>query len=522
MPDLLAAEASLKSLNKNDISEVRSMKRPPFGVIYVIESICIVKGIKPNKLPGRMPGEKVLDYWEPGRNMLADPGVFLTSLMNFDRESITEEMIEKLKGYVTNALFQPAKVAKVSKACKSLCMWVHAMYKYYFVNKRVAPKKAALAKAKEALAETEATLASAREKMQAILSNLRNLQMKLGAKIAFKEEKEASIQVCQERMSRAVRLITGLSDERIRWLNTISSIEASVVNVTGDILLSAGAVAYLTPFTDKYRRGLLSEWLKAIQEQKIPCSPDPNPVSILAEPVQIRAWQLDGLPRDYFSTENAVLVSNSKRWPLFIDPQGQANKWVKNMEKSQGLTVCKMADRELSRNLESAVRFGKPVLIEGIGTDLDPSLDPILLRQKFKQAGTWMLKLGEVVVPYDDNFRLYMTTKLPNPHYTPEVSVKVLLVNFTLVPSGLQDQLLALVVMQERPDLEDQRSQLIVGSTQMKQELKEIEDRILYKLSSMEGSPLDDLDFIITLEASKIKSDDIKVRLRRAGVRSSR
>jgi dynein heavy chain len=192
------------------------------------------------------------------------------------------------------------------------------------------------------------------------------------------------------------------------------------------------------------------------------------------------------------------------------------------MEKSQGLTVCKMADRELSRNLESAVRFGKPVLIEGIGTDLDPSLDPILLRQKFKQAGTWMLKLGEVVVPYDDNFRLYMTTKLPNPHYTPEVSVKVLLVNFTLVPSGLQDQLLALVVMQERPDLEDQRSQLIVGSTQMKQELKEIEDRILYKLSSMEGSPLDDLDFIITLEASKIKSDDIKVRLRRAGVRSSR
>jgi dynein heavy chain len=522
MPDLLAAEASLKSLNKNDISEVRSMKRPPFGVIYVIESICIVKGIKPNKLPGRMPGEKVLDYWEPGRNMLADPGVFLTSLMNFDRESITEEMIEKLKGYVTNALFQPAKVAKVSKACKSLCMWVHAMYKYYFVNKRVAPKKAALAKAKEALAETEATLASAREKMQAILSNLRNLQMKLGTKIAFKEEKEASIQVCQERMSRAVRLITGLSDERIRWLNTISSIEASVVNVTGDILLSAGAVAYLTPFTDKYRRGLLSEWLKAIQEQKIPCSPDPNPVSILAEPVQIRAWQLDGLPRDYFSTENAVLVSNSKRWPLFIDPQGQANKWVKNMEKSQGLTVCKMADRELSRNLESAVRFGKPVLIEGIGTDLDPSLDPILLRQKFKQAGTWMLKLGEVVVPYDDNFRLYMTTKLPNPHYTPEVSVKVLLVNFTLVPSGLQDQLLALVVMQERPDLEDQRSQLIVGSTQMKQELKEIEDRILYKLSSMEGSPLDDLDFIITLEASKIKSDDIKVRLRRTGVRSSR
>lgn len=76
---------------------------------------------------------------------------------------------------------------------------------------------------------------------------------------------------------------------------------------------------------------------------------------------------------------------------------------------------------------------------------------------------------------------------------------------------GLQDQLLALVVMQERPDLEEQRSQIVVGVAQMKHELKEIQDRILMKLSSSEGSPLDDLDFIITLEASKVKSGDIKV-----------
>lgn len=77
--------------------------------------------------------------------------------------------------------------------------------------------------------------------------------------------------------------------------------------------------------------------------------------------------------------------------------------------------------------------------------------------------------------------------------------------------SGLQDQLLALVVMQERPDLEEQRQQIVVGTATMKAELKEIEDRILYKLSISEGSPLDDLDFIITLEASKVKSEDIKV-----------
>lgn len=103
------------------------------------------------------------------------------------------------------------------------------------------------------------------------------------------------------------------------------------MNITGDILICSGCVAYLTPFTDSYRRTLFSSWMEVIQEQGIPFTENCNPVSILGEPVQIRLWQLDGLPRDYLSTENAVLVSCSRRWPLFIDPQGQANKWVKNM-----------------------------------------------------------------------------------------------------------------------------------------------------------------------------------------------
>lgn len=204
------------------------------------------------------------------------------------------------------------------------------MYKYYFVNLQVAPKKAALAQAKEELAETERTLALAKARLALITDRLNDLNQKLQTKIEFKEEKERNINICQERMNRAVRLITGLAGERIRWIDTIRNIETNSVNVTGDILLSAGAVAYLTPFTDKYRRDLFSQWQNVIAEQQVPHSEDCLPVSILGEPVQIRQWQLDGLPRDYLSTENAVLVSCSKRWPLFIDPQGQANKWVKN------------------------------------------------------------------------------------------------------------------------------------------------------------------------------------------------
>lgn len=213
----------------------------------------------------------------------------------------------------------------------SLCMWVHAMYKYYFVNLNVAPKKAALAKAQIELAKTEAKLAEAKENMRLVMEGLEVLNVKLQARIDFKNEKEQNIAICEERLNRAIRLINGLSGERIRWIETIDSIEKGMVNITGDILISSGAVAYLTPFTDKYRRGLLSEWYKVLNEQELPHTPHSNPVNILGDPVTIRQWQLDGLPRDYLSTENAVLVFCSRRWPLFIDPQGQANKWVKNM-----------------------------------------------------------------------------------------------------------------------------------------------------------------------------------------------
>lgn len=109
-------------------------------------------------------------------------------------------------------------VFQISKACTSLCMWAHAMFKFYFVNKGVAPKKAALKKAKEELEETERILAEAKAKMKEVLEGLEILEAQLAARIKFKEEKEANVAACEERLNRAMRLITGLSDEKIRYI----------------------------------------------------------------------------------------------------------------------------------------------------------------------------------------------------------------------------------------------------------------------------------------------------------------
>lgn len=78
------------------------------------------------------------------------------------------------------------------------------------------------------------------------------------------------------------------------------------------------------------------------------------------------------------------------------------------------------------------MRFGKPCLIENVGTELETTLDPIFTRSLFKHAGQLSVKIGENIVPYNFDFRLYLTTRLSNPHYTPEITIKVLIVNFAL------------------------------------------------------------------------------------------
>lgn len=113
MPALLAAEESLKALNKNDVTEVRAMKRPPLGVVTVIETICIINDVKPLRVPGQKYGEKVNDYWPPAQGMLSDPGAFLSGLMNFDKSRLTQEKIEKLRPYILDSSFSPQQIIKV-------------------------------------------------------------------------------------------------------------------------------------------------------------------------------------------------------------------------------------------------------------------------------------------------------------------------------------------------------------------------------------------------------------------------
>ena len=137
------------------------------------------------------------------------------------------------------------------------------------------------------------------------------------------------------------------------------------------------------------------------------------------------------------------------------------------MEKSKNLHIIKLTDADFVRTLENCIQFGTPVLLENIGEELDPILEPLLLKQTFKQGGSVCIKLGDSTIEYSKDFRFYITTKLRNPHYLPETAVKVTLLNFMITMEGLEDQLLGIVVARERPELEEEKNQLILQARQL-------------------------------------------------------
>lgn len=96
------------------------------------------------------------------------------------------------------------------------------------------------------------------------------------------------------------------------------------------------------------------------------------------------------------------------------------------MEKENKLNVIKLTDANYVRSLENAISFGYPVLLENVAEELDPILEPILQKATFKQQGVEYIKLGDNQIEYSKDFTFYITTSFRNPHYLPEISVKVI------------------------------------------------------------------------------------------------
>tara|TARA_B110000091_G_C13815478_1_gene477476 strand:- start:105 stop:4382 length:4278 start_codon:yes stop_codon:yes gene_type:complete len=497
MPAFRNALKALDSLEKKDIQEIKAFASPPDAVKMVMEAILILFG-RPTD-------------WKSAKGLLSEMN-FMDQLVKFDKDNIPKKLVKKVSKYTKQDMFSVEAVGKVSLAAKSLCMWVHAMIIYDRVAKTVGPKKALLASKKAELKEAMGLLKEKQDMLAEVIAKVAGLKKTLQETLDEKKELEDQSALTAKRLVVAEKLTGQLAEEQISWTERVGVLDTGITKLVGDVFIASASVSYYGPFTGIFRAQMIKSWVAMCQGLTIPISDTADLKGVYNDAVQIRAWQIEGLPTDDVSANNAIMVVKGKRWPLMIDPQEQAKKWIKKMESKNKIVASRLTDKNMLRDLENCIRIGKPLLIEDIGEILDPALEPVLQKATFKQGGRLLIRLGDSDVDYDPAFKFYLTTKMPNPHYLPEVCIKVTIINFTVTTVGLEDQLLGDVVLQERPDVQENLNKLVAGMAADAKQMKILDAKILKGLSESEGNILDDVEFIQTLDDSKVVSGMIKER----------
>ena len=511
-PALFAAQEALNTLNKANLTELKSFGSPPSAVLMVLGAVMVLIIGQQGKIPKDR-------SWAKIKLMMAKVDHFLDSLVSYEKENIPQSVLVALEPYLKDKDFDPDFVKSKSAAAAGLCSWVINIIKFYEVYCDVEPKRRALEDANKQLAE-------AQSKLEGIITQVAKLEETLNdLTTQYKEAIDAKVRCQQEAdatsatISLANRLVNGLASEKVRWGKSVTQLKEQAVMLPGDVLLVASFISYLGCFTKQYRIELLEKkWLPNLKKvsKPIPMSlgyVGANVLSLLTDDAIVAGWNNEGLPSDAMSTENATILTNSIKWPLMIDPQLQGIKWIKN-KCGKDMNVIRLGQKNCMETIEKCVSEGLVLLIENLPEEVDAVLDPLLGRQLIKKGKA--MKLGDKEVEYNSNFQLYLHSKMANPHYKPELQAQTTLINFTVTKLGLEDQLLAEVVKADRPDLEEQKADLTRQQNEYKILLKGLEDDLLMRLSSAGDDILSDSALVENLEHTKKTAAEIETKVSEA------
>lgn len=506
LPAVAKAMEALDTINKKDLGELKALKKPPSGIDDVMGAvICLLSpssGVQKDR------------SWGAAQKTMKEIDKFMKQLFAFkeviDAEEVPAANFKAVRNYLKLEVFDPEIIRKKSGAAAGLCGWAINITIYYDIVSDVEPKKRMLAEAMQQLADANTKLEQVTQQVAELNAKLAELEAEFARVMKEKDDTVNEAQRMAKKLEMAQRLIAALASENVRWTQGVNDLGVAMSYLPGDVLVSAAFVSYVGAFNNVFRAELMNEkFLPYIDENSILRSENSDPVSLLADPAAIAGWANDLLPADRVSIENGCLVTTCARWPLLIDPQLQGIVWIKTKEAKNSLLITRLGQKGMLDKMERCIENGEPVLIENIEETVDAVLGPIVGRQFFKKNRKLNVKLGDKEVEVSPNFKLFLHTKLMNPHYPPEIQAETTLVNFTVTEDGLEDQLLARVVRKERPDLEDTKSELMRQQNEFKIKLKEIEDSLLYQLATAEGDLTENIELIENLEESKRVSTDI-------------
>jgi dynein heavy chain len=512
-PAMDAAAEAVNCLSKAALGELKTFGQCPGGdngIKVMAACLVLIEHNHSAKLHGDLK-----KCWDASKKMMNDVGAFLTTLQEYDGRTIPEEEVQILTKWVEDDPdFNFEKFQKSSVALANLAGWVINIYGFNRIYVKVAPLMESLNAAIASKAAADESLAVATAEVAEVRAKLAALAEQLQAAVDEKNEVETNAAFLKARGAMADRLIGGLSSEKVRWEIEIEKLRTMSQLLIGDAMLAAGFASYVGGFDAQNREALWKEqWLPDIVKRGIPCSEGVVPLDLLTDASRTAKMIGESLPADNISIENGSIILNCKRWPLIIDPQVQGIKWLRTKEEPNGLIVLQLSSKGWVRQMQNAIANGAPVIVENLSEDIDATMDPVLGRAIVKKGRSFVIFFGGEEIEYNPDFRLYLQTKLANPHYKPEIAAQCTLVNFIATERGLEDQLLAKVVGDERPDLEAEATKLQSEFQAYKIQLMDLENDLLNRLANAPEDILSDVPLIEAIEATKLTSTQINAAI---------
>lgn len=549
LPFLHEATAACQSIKDKDIVELKQTKNPvdivrmTFDGILILQQLRVLEVRQAEPTINKVAAPFLKDSWEEySKSVLSDMN-FLKSLKYFaenEKDQINDETCELLEPYLRfdadpaknwspwkHAVLDQALARKANVAAEGLCKFVGAMVMYHIASKIVKPKIDYLKVQEAKLERARAELAAAEAELAKVMSEVDELDQQLQNAFAAKAALEANALAMKRKMDAANRLLSGLSGENARWTEDSKNFATRRLRLVGDVALACGFVTYCGPFNSEFRDKINFEhFLKDVHERNVPASERVNLVEFLVDEGTIGEWSLEGLPNDDLSIQNGIMVTRSSRYPLMIDPQGQALVWIKSREherisRESSMCVTTLGNKMLKDQLECTMSQGLCLIIESVENEIDPLLDPVLEKAVVKKGHKkFVIRLGDTVMDFDEQFCLYLTSRLPNPHFSPELSAKTTVIDFTVTLRGLEQQLLGRVLNMEQKALEDMLATLKEDATNNTKALQLLGKQLLDRLSNAEGNLLDDTDLIEVLANTKAKAKEVEAKLDEARQRT--
>uniref|UniRef100_A0A8C2M1K4 Cytoplasmic dynein 2 heavy chain 1 n=1 Tax=Cricetulus griseus TaxID=10029 RepID=A0A8C2M1K4_CRIGR len=486
------AKLAVGNIRPESLSEIRSLRMPPDVIRDILEGVLRLMGIFDTS-------------WVSMKSFLAKRGV-REDIATFDARNIPKEIRESVEEllFKNKASFDPKNAKRASTAAAPLAAWVKANVQYSHVLERIQPLETEQSGLESNLKKTEDRKRKLEDLLNSVGQKVSELKERFQSRTSEAAKLEAEVSKAQETIRAAEVLISQLDREHRRWNTQVAEISEELATLPKRAQLAAAFITYLSAAPEGLRKNCVEEWTKAAGLEKFDLR------RFLCTESEQLIWKSEGLPSDDLSIENALVILQvtskiSRVCPFLIDPSSQATEWLKTHLKDSRLEVINQQDSNFITALELAVRFGKTLIIQEVD-GVEPVLYPLLRRDLVAQGPRYVVQIGDKIIDYNEDFRLFLSTRNPNPFIPPDAASIVTEVNFTTTRSGLRGQLLALTIQHEKPDLEEQKTKLLQQEEDKKIQLARLEESLLETLATSQGNILENKDLIESLNQTKASS----------------